>query len=462
MTTQTNYTYELIDREADSFSDYDDDENSDCGSNVERDLSNDGSDQEFLEEAEENKPQWYHHILSEEDEEYIAGVESVGKRTISIPYPFGGSGRRAESFDQLCVAELRKIEYETACFDTLTTLNKETAIKKKEYAKKEAERVVPTPVAPKRKKSIKKADADEVLYAARKKKDEEKKKAAAALKRRERKDKLAEAKLTAVENDEEISSSIDIPELDHSESVLIAMADATEDQDDEYVPVRLPKTPMVFNSPKTTVKSKQGSGDAWTVVGVKTKKEKAKPFIPLITEAPNIVRGTIFTLAAPIPRPANLGPVPIRAKSRTFVPKPCSFEICGKVRRGTNGKYTNKTTTVCFYLHALETLENYYERTEGLCRYGSKCGKIKCLPNQTYWNRCKDDVCRLSHPNERLVNLEMRLMMTPLARSCGFGSKCFKTVMMTEGVYHSVGGHVCKFLHPNETNASFRTRVGIL
>lgn len=457
MTTQTTYNYELIAREGDSFSDYD--ENSDCGSDGEMDLSNDGSDQEFL---EEERPQWYHHVLSKEDAEYLSGVENVGERTIAIPYPFGGIGRRAESFDQLCIAELRKIEYETARFDTLTTLKKETAIKKDEYVKKEAERVVVTPVAPKRKKTIKKKGdtLDEVLFAARKKKDEEKRKVAIALKRRERKDKLAEAISTVVETTEEAYcdaiENIDVESVFETES----------DQDDEYVPIPLPKTPMLFNSPKIKVKTRPTTGDEWTVVGAKPKKEKVKPFIPFITEAPNVVRGTMFTLVA-TNRTSSAAPIrtpPVeRVKSRTFVPKPCSFEICGKVCRGTNGKYTNKTsTTVCFYLHALETLENYYERTEGLCRYGSKCGKIKCLPNQTYWNKSKNDVCRLSHPNERIVNLEMRLMMTPLARPCGFGSNCFKTVKTTEGVYHSVNGHVCKFLHPNETNMSFRARVGIL
>lgn len=461
MTTQTTYNYELIAREGDSFSDYD--ENSDCGSDGEMDLSNDGSDQEFLEEEE--KPQWYHHVLSKEDAEYLSGVENVGERTIAIPYPFGGIGRRAESFDQLCIAELRKIEYETARSDTLTTLTNETALKKDEYVKKEAARVVVTPVAPKRKKSMKKAGAlDEVLFAARKNKDAEKKKIAVALKRRERKDKLAEAKSTiedvvstVVETTEEVY--FDVTNIIDADPVL----ETESDQDDEYTPICLPKTAMMFNSPKTKVKTRPTTSDEWTVVGAKTKKEKVKPFLPFVTEAPNVVRGTMFTLVATI-RTGSAGTAPIRtpSKSRTFVPKPCSFEICGKVCRGTNGKYTNKTTAVCFYLHELETLENYYERTEGLCRYGSKCGKIKCLPNQTYWNKSKNDVCRLSHPNERLVNLEMRLMMTPLARPCGFGSKCFKTAKTMEGVYHSIGGHVCKFLHPNETNTSFRTRVGII
>jgi len=465
MTTNKTYNYELIAREGNEFSDYND-ENSDCGSDGVMDLSNDGSVHEFLEEEEE-KPQWYHHIPSTDDDEYLSGTTTF-TRTIAVPHPFGGLRGEKPVFSQMCLTALRNIELEEGRAKSLAKIEKETLARKEEYAKKEAMRVpVTTPTIAKTKKRVAKKNtptAEEVLHAVRVKKDEEKKKVARALKRRSRKDNLAQE--TSV-----VSPTVEgvyfVPPVDEpivGEDGVVETAEV-----DEYVPLPLPKTEMVFNTPKITIiKAKTPAAD-WTVVGSKSKKEKAKPFIPLVTEAPNIVRGTLFTMVSmAVRKQANFVAPVISAstseaatKVRGFIPKKCSFEKCGKVSRGSNGKYTNKAQScVCFYLHSAESLENYYERTEGLCRYGCKCGKIKCLPNQTYWNKSKDDVCRLLHPSERVVNLEMRLMMATPARACGFGEKCFKAVKVSEGIYHSANGHVCKFLHPSETNMSFYARVG--
>ena len=197
----------------------------------------------------------------------------------------------------------------------------------------------------------------------------------------------------------------------------------------------------------------------WTVVG-KTKKAKKTPIIITTwrsASTPNIVRAPMTTHKV-IPACTHIhSHTNTTHTHKTFVPKPCSFQgRCCKIKT-VGGVVKNIDSNVCFYIHTNETMENYTARTDGLCRFGLSCKKIRKTNTNAVWNIDNSNACKMRHPMENPINYALRMHLTPIARECGY-AKC-KKARLDDGEWINTGNSVCMFLHSDETRLNYTERT---